>query len=239
MKTITIKSMPLASVLFVLNGHQHGESWLKPAVETLATFITSNWSEITYARIAEISANTVHCDNAEKACRSVSAKIQKLSDLYKTHVVLPVLGKDRKDYLVIKRKALGQKANQKLNIRKPKVDADQALNKKMDQIVECILTRNGDKHVALTYKTICKRWNMPYLGDLVKMQGFTQRRFYNWLLPDAIRRYGQSHPDFVQAVIAKNGKRWAKKSDIDEFVDRFSERIGNACGYDSDLRCAR
>lgn len=249
-KTIKTASAHLNEILTALNLNRLDRPGIEDAINSLATFIKDNWKEISWATLKEISDNTSHFLKAKDLCSLVAILSGKnvkgftLQDAYqsKTCLVLPCLDKkgNQHGYLAINRHHLGAKSHNQFRIKLSKEKADSILFAKMDEIVEKILKGKyrGANRQPLTYKWICGRWNMPSFCEIVKMQGFTSRRFFNELLPGAIERYAKSHLDFVQAVIDKNGKRWPNKSNLQEFVDRFSERIGNACSYDYDLRNA-
>ena len=122
------------------------------------------------------------------------------------------------------------------------VNINKALVQEIDEVVANILTGkyySDSPRRALTYAWICQRSNRPDFCQIVKMRGFSCKRFYKILLPQSLRKYGEAHPEFVEAVIQKNGKRWVKKSNLDEFVDRFAEKIGNQCAQDYYLERAR
>ena len=249
-KSIKTEYAHLNEIFTALNIDSLNKPEINAKINTLAVFIKDNWNEINWSTLKKINQNAYHFLKAKDVCSVVAiisgkpVKGYTLQDAFKSQaeLVMPCLDKQGKQhgYLVINRHHLGGKANSQFRIRLSKEKADAVLFSKMDEVVENILTGKyrGANRQPLTYKSICTRWNTPSFYNIVKMQGFTPRRFYNELLPSAIERYAKKHPDFVQAVIDKNGKRWANKSNLQEFVDRFSERIGNACAYDFDLRNA-
>lgn len=250
-KSIKTEYAHLNEIFTALNIDSLNKPEINAKINTLAVFIKDNWNEINWSTLKKINQNAHHFLKAKDVCSVVAiisgkpVKGYTLQDAFKSQaeLVMPCLDKqgNQRGYLAINRHHLGSKSHNQFKIKLSKENADSILFAKMDEIVEKILKGKyrGANRQPLTYKWICVSWNMPSFREIVKMQGFTPRRFFNELLPAALERYGKAHPDFVQAIVDKNGKRWHNKSNLQELIDRFSERIGNACSYDYDLRNVR